>query len=309
MDLNSTDYYLIYKNKIDPLSIFNNQYLIELSQYIVFLIDKGIEVPPKLFKFLSDHENYNIDGKNWPQIESLCYDVLWALGVKGYDITERKYNDVLLGMTSNDSISTNFVQRLAMSDMEIPDTFQYLFEDDTNECSYLFRRMVENNYSKEIPDYIIEGICMKTYSIFSGIRAICSNFEKLKDQKKYLDVLDTFLEIFVSDYDKVINSAGNLGTAVKNIDSTVLRLVTDYATYLEDILSVFKDYDFIDHIDILLNFIRSKKFITFIKSYTSIWNQNIRFISLLEDFLNISLTKKSKDTKKLKESFKSFFYR
>jgi hypothetical protein len=260
MDLNNLDYRIIYKNKIDPLRIFNsNQYNFELSGYIQFLIKKGIEVDPELFKNITDVKRYP-SFNSWPQLESVCRDILDIVIDKGIDIEDEKYSELRAGLKTNDSLSQGFVFSIIRKNLDFPMTFQYLYDDSPREAAWLFYIMVESDYSKNIPDFIFEEIFKSDYDIIQSIRKILE--EKDEKGKRFLKYIDIFTEKLINlHFIPLIDKTKNLK---KLASFDYLQKLESYTDNLKIILRTFNKTNIPD---ILLKFLKSTKFKKHIKQY------------------------------------------
>jgi hypothetical protein len=184
MDLTDVDHKLIIKHKIDPLKIFSSKdYTHELMNHIIFLIKNGIDIDPKLLLDITDEKKRYPSINSWPSLDSVCSDILEQLLDKGIDIEDEKYSELRAGLHANESAARNFTYRMIYKNLDFHMYFDYLF-DEPKEAQWLFNRMINSNYSKDIPDFVFETIFKNGYHIIQSIREI---LEGVLQQKKTLD--------------------------------------------------------------------------------------------------------------------------
>jgi hypothetical protein len=304
IELNHLDYAIIHKSKIDPLRLFSStNYTIELQGYIIYLLDSGKNVPQELFSEITREDRYK---RNFPQIESICVDILNTLLKNGLDIEEEKYNDVLLGVQSNDSMSENFIYRVVRDDYPFPLSFSYIYEDYPRESYYIFRGMVERDYTHEIPDFIIEAIRIEQHYIEMAIKDII----EYKDTRRFFsEYIDTFTSFLVNIYNHIIDRTKDLKNILTDSDiyEKEQKIFFGYIEDLKRILQIFSYNNVIDDVQIFLDFLKTKKFQDHINIYlkfrqkTENINPEINYLKkLLDNFIHFQV--------KESLSFKSFFY-
>jgi hypothetical protein len=304
IELNHLDYAIIHKSKIDPLRLFSStNYTIELQGYIIYLLDSGKDVPQELFSEITREDRYK---RNFPQIESICVDILNTLLKNGLDIEEEKYNDVLLGVQSNDSMSENFIYRIVRDGYPFPLSFSYIYEDYPRESYYIFRDMVERDYTHEIPDFIIEAIRIEQHYVEMAIKDII----EYKDTRRFFsEYIDTFTSFLVNIYNHIIDRTKDLKNILTDSDiyEKEQKIFFGYIEDLKRILEIFSYNNVIDDVQIFLDFLKTKKFQDHINIYlkfrqkTENINPEINYLKkLLDNFIHFPV--------KESLSFKSFFY-
>jgi len=304
IELNHLDYAIIHKSKIDPIRLFGNSYTIELQGYIIYLINSGKEVPQELFSEITREERY--DG-NFPQVESICVDILNTLLKKGFDIEDEKYNDVLLGVQSNDSMSENFIYGVVRENFPFPLSFAYIYEDYPKESYFIFRDMVERDYTHEIPDFIIEAICNERYYTIATLAYIIENFEE-DDGNPFYKYIDNFTTELYKEFNNIIDQTKDLKNILKNSNKEYeeeTKLFYSYGEDLQILLNLIIKYGSADEVPILMDFFKSKKFQDHINIYLKFakkfYNgEDTRLKKLLDKVMGVSI--------KESLSFKSFFY-
>ena len=304
IELNHIDYAIIYKNKIDPFRIFGKKnYTIELQGYIIYLINSDKEVPQELFSEVTREDRYEEGG--FPQIESICEDILMVLVKKGIDIEDEKYNDVLLGVQGNDSMSENFTYRVMMNNLPFPLSFAYLYDNEPKDSYYLFKSMIEYGYLQDIPDFIIKALCMKSYYIMLIIRDILDHKE---DRRSFFKYIDIFLMVLYKDFNYIIDRTKDLANILYDPDSyeTEHRIFSEYVQDLTRLIRLFMYHNVLDKVDVFLDFLNTKKFQDHINIYLNFkheektWESK-ELKSLLRTVINFPV--------KESFSFKAFFNR
>lgn len=302
IELNHLDYAIIDKNKIDPFRIFgaSMDYTIELQGYIIYLINSGKEVSQELFSEITREDRYKEGG--FPSIESICVDILNSLLKNGHNIEDEKYNDVLLGVQGNDSMSENFVYSIVRKNIPFPLSFAYLYEDYPKDAYYIFLAMIEYDYTNDIPDFIIESICMKGHYIMISVRDILHHMDTRKSYFKYID---TFTQVLYNDFNAIIDRTKDLNSILKDpiAYSNESKIFFEYIEDLIRFLRLFINYRVIDKVDVFLDFLKTKKFQDHINIYLDFNKQNTSEVKELKDLLSTAIRFP------VKESFKAFFNR
>jgi len=305
IELNHLDYAIIHKSKIDPLRLFSStNYTIELQGYIIYLINSGKEVPQELFSEITREDRYKEGG--FPSIESICLDILNTLLKNGLNIEDEKYNDVLLGVQSNDSMSENFVYSIARENIPFPLSFSYLYEDYPKEAYYIFLAMIEYDYTHNIPNFIIKSISKDDYYLVRTIRDI---LEHMDTRKSYFKYIDFFMQVSYKNFNNIINQTKDLKNILKYPDTYVneSKIFFDYIEDLKRLLQLFINYRVIDKVDVFLDFLNTKKFQDHINLYLNFskWKHkgDASDVKELKDLLSTAIRFP------VKESFKAFFNR
>lgn len=289
MELNQLDYNLIYKSKIDATSIFkSHDYNFEFCHYIIFLINTHKDIPKKYLDEISNDERYH----KWPSMQSLCYDILFELVKKSVDIENEKYENLLLGLQNSDSITMNFIRTLINLDLNIPESFYYMFDDDAAQSFFTLESMVDLVYTKPVPDIILKSIIQKEYYIKKAVEYILEN----DATKIYFKHIDFFISSFVDKFKKILEESKD-----KFLEMYESQY---YLNYLKDILFIFRvNRDVINPPKILIEFLKSKEFYRQIKSY---YKQNLEKMGEypeIKEYIDEILNSKIKES----FSFKQFF--
>lgn len=297
MDLTDVDHTLIIKHKIDPLKIFSsNDYTHELSNYIQFLIKKGIDIDPKLLSDITDVKRYP-SINSWPRLDSVCMDILEQLLDKGIDIGDEKYSDLRGGLHDNESAAQNFTFTMIERNLDFPMYFDYVF-DKSREATWLFERMIKSNYSKDIPDFIFENIFKNSWYIMDSITRILDNTEA--DADTFLKYIDIFTEKLISLHLIPIIDKTNTLKRLESFDADKLE------NYTDNLMKLLRTFDKSNAPDILLKFLKSTKFKKHIKQYFNFNpdydRYNNKFIKrMLSEFIDIEINESY--------SFKEYFNR
>ena len=306
IELNHLDYAIIVKNKIDPFRIFgaSMDYTIEFQGYIIYLINSGKEVSQELFSEITREDRYK-EGQ-FPSIESICVDILNTLIKNGHNIEDEKYNDVLLGVQGNDSMSENFVYSVVRENIPFPLSFAYLYEDYPKEAYYIFLAMIEYDYDNDIPDFILNSVSKDDWYLVRSIRDI---LEHMDNRKSYFKYIDFFMQVSYKNFNKIINQTKDLKNILKYPDTYVneSKIFFNYIEDLKRLLQLFINYRVIDKVDVFLDFLNTKKFQDHINIYLNFskWKHkgDASDVKELKDLLSTSIRFP------VKESFKAFFNR
>jgi hypothetical protein len=268
MELTDVDHKLIIKHKIDPLEIFSSKdYTHELMNHIIFLIKNGIDIDPKLLLDITDVKRYP-SINSWPQLETICGDILIELLDKGIDIEDEKYSELRAGLHTNDSASTNFTYQMIFKNLDFPMYFDYLF-DEPSEVHFLFNRMINSNYSKDIPDFVFETIFKNGYLIIQYIRKILEGSMQQREtldgepiKNNFLKYIDIFTEKLISlHFIPLIDKTKNL----KKLPS--FDYLQKLENYTDDLVLLLRIFNKKNIPNILLKFLKSTKFKNHIKNY------------------------------------------
>jgi hypothetical protein len=308
MHLNNLDFSLFYKNKIDPFYFFksidgtNDRIVLNvinnIRTYIIYLIRNGINIPPEYFSKIADSKLYRKTVIKSP----ICLTIINTLLDEGFDIEDEKYKDLLNGLEDhNDKL--RFFSKVITNDIDFPLSLlesQYYTPDFYD----LFIDMIDYNYSRPIPDIIIDNIKSNRSKCFSAISVIAT-----KNRKSFFKYVKVFSETLVRIYKHIIFVTKDTLKEILGTNDNNLSVFLNYKNELMSIVKIFKQNNYLledkKASGTFLNFINSKDFRDNINIYIEFMkdkettHEYKEFINNLEYLSNISV----------EESFKSFFYK
>jgi hypothetical protein len=296
MELTDVDHKLIIKHKIDPLEIFSSKdYTHELMNHIIFLIKNGIDIDPKLLLDITDVKRYP-SINSWPSLDSVCMDILEKLLDKDIDIKDEKYSELRAGLHANESAARNFTYRMIHKNIDFPMYFDYVF-DEPREAQWIFNKMVESGYSKDIPDFVFDNIFKNSWYIMDSITKILDNTEAHSDA--FLKYIDIFTEKCISLYLIPIIDKTNTLKKIESFDADELD------KYIDLLKKVLRTFDKSNIPDILLKFLKSTKFKKHIKQYFDLYAEIDRYnVSIIKRALSEFIDTKVNESYSFKEYFK-----
>lgn len=298
MELTDVDHTLIIKHKIDPLTIFSStNYTFEFVKYIKFLIKNRIEIDPKLLLDITDVKRYP-SINSWPKLDSVCMDILEELLDNGIDIKDEKYSELRAGLHANESAAQVFTYRMIGKNLDFPMYFDYVF-DKPRESQWLFNKMVESGYSKDIPDFVFENIFKNSWYIMDSITEILNN-TKTKNSDAFLKYIDIFTEKCISlHFIPIIDKTNTF----KRLES--FYYTDEFENYTDNLMKLLRTFNKSNAPDILLKFLKSTKFKKHIKQYFDFNPDNDRYnIRIIKRALSGFTDIKVNESYSFKEYFK-----